>query len=131
MDVQYTGNLKQPHPRRIAVFGLGYVGCVTAACLAEIGHDVTGVDPDVHKLRSVNEGHAPFAEPDLGELVSANVAAGRLRASDARLARLALTMLARAGPDGRPEIAASFTIQDGQMYLGPAKLGPAPRINWQ
>ncbi|HEV2199851.1 MAG TPA: nucleotide sugar dehydrogenase [Bryobacteraceae bacterium] len=72
--------MKQPNPRRIAVFGLGYVGCVTAACLAEIGHDVIGVDPDVHKVRSVNEGRAPFAEPDLDEMVSACVAAARLRA---------------------------------------------------
>jgi hypothetical protein len=54
-----------------------------------------------------------------------------MRAGDARLARLALTMLAKAGPDGRPQISTSFTIQNGQMFLGPAKLGPAPRIPWQ
>src|SRR6266851_5873299 len=80
MSVQYTGNLKQPNPRRVAVFGLGYVGCVTAACLAEIGHSVAGVDHDLHKVHSVDQGRAPFAEPDLSDLVSANVAAGRLRA---------------------------------------------------
>ncbi len=65
------------------------------------------------------------------ELMTALVAAGRMRAADARLARLALAMLAKAGPDGRPEIATSFTIQDGEMYLGPAKLGKAPRIMWE
>jgi hypothetical protein len=54
-----------------------------------------------------------------------------MRAGDARLARLALGMLAKAGPDGRPEIATSFTIQDGEMYLGPVKLGKAPRIDWK
>jgi hypothetical protein len=64
------------------------------------------------------------------ELMAALVAAGRLRASDARLARLALAMLARAGPGGRPEIATSFTIQNGEMYLGPVRLGKAPRIDW-
>jgi hypothetical protein len=64
------------------------------------------------------------------QLLSALVAAGRIKASDARIARLALAMLAKAGPDGRPEISTSFAIQDGQMFLGPAKLGPAPRIDW-
>jgi hypothetical protein len=64
------------------------------------------------------------------QLMAALVAAGRMRAGDARLARVALTMLAKPGPDGKPEIATSFTIQNGEMYLGPAKLGPAPRINW-
>ena len=64
------------------------------------------------------------------QLLSALVASGRIKASDARIARLALAMLAKAGPDGRPEISTSFAIQDGQMYLGPAKLGPAPRIDW-
>jgi hypothetical protein len=65
------------------------------------------------------------------ELMTALVGAGRMRAGDAQLARLALTMFAKSGPDGRPEIAASFTIQNGQMFLGPAKLGPVPRINWE
>jgi len=65
------------------------------------------------------------------ELLKALVAGGRIRAGDARLAQLALGMLAKAGPDGRPEIATSFTIQNGEMYLGPAKLGKAPRIVWE
>jgi hypothetical protein len=64
------------------------------------------------------------------QLLTALVAAGRVKASDARVARLALAMLAKAGPDGRPEIATSFTIQNGEMFLGPAKLGKAPRIDW-
>ena len=49
----------------IAVLGLGYVGCVTAACLAQIGHRVVGVDRDQHKVDSVLAGHSPFFEPDL------------------------------------------------------------------
>ncbi len=65
------------------------------------------------------------------DLMAALVAAGRMRPSDARLARVALAMLAKAGPDGRLEIATSFTIQNGEMFLGPAKLGPAPKINWE
>ena len=66
----------------IAVFGLGYVGCVSAACLADLGHQVTGVDRDPHKVRNVTDGRAPFYEPGLEEIVKANVAAGRLVATD-------------------------------------------------
>jgi hypothetical protein len=65
------------------------------------------------------------------QVMSALVQSGMMRASDAGLARLALTMLAKAGPDGRPQIATSFTIQNGQMFLGPAKLGKAPRLSWE
>jgi hypothetical protein len=64
-------------------------------------------------------------------ILRALVQAGRLAAGDAGLAQLALTMLAKAGPDGRPQIATSFTIQNGQMFLGPARLGPVPRLAWQ
>jgi GDP-mannose 6-dehydrogenase len=65
----------------IAVLGLGYVGCVTAACLAHIGHRVTGVDRDRFKVDSVLTGRAPFYEPGLEELVRGAVAAGRLSAT--------------------------------------------------
>jgi GDP-mannose 6-dehydrogenase len=68
-------------PTHIAVLGLGYVGCVTAACLANLGHRVTGVDRDGHKVQSVLEGKAPFYEPGLEHMIQANVAAGRLSAT--------------------------------------------------
>ncbi|HEY1260906.1 MAG TPA: DUF2125 domain-containing protein [Stellaceae bacterium] len=64
-------------------------------------------------------------------VLTALVRAGTLHARDAGLARLALAMLAKIGPDGRPQITTSFTIQNGEMFLGPAKLGRAPRIAWQ
>ena len=64
------------------------------------------------------------------ELMSALAAAGRLRGADAGLARMALGFLAKPGPGARPQITAPFTIQNGQMLLGPVKLGPAPRIPW-
>jgi GDP-mannose 6-dehydrogenase len=66
---------------RITVVGLGYVGCVTAACLAELGHRVVGVDRDEFKVQSVIEGRAPFFEPGLEETIQRNVAAGRLAAT--------------------------------------------------
>jgi GDP-mannose 6-dehydrogenase len=66
---------------RVAVFGLGYVGCVTAACLADLGHRIVGVDRDEHKVRSVLDGRAPFFEPFLESLVQKNIADGRLSAT--------------------------------------------------
>ena len=65
------------------------------------------------------------------QILTALVQSGRMRAAEAGLARLALAMLAKAGPDGKPAITTAFTIQNGQMYLGPAKLGKAPRIAWE
>jgi len=66
---------------KVAVVGLGYVGCVTGACLSSLGHAVVGVDRDEHKVNSVLRGQAPFFEPGLEELIQANVAAGRYTAS--------------------------------------------------
>jgi len=65
----------------VAVLGLGYVGCVTAACLAELGHTVIGVDRDQSKVTAINEGRAPFYEPDLEALVGNGVRTRKLRAT--------------------------------------------------
>jgi GDP-mannose 6-dehydrogenase len=73
--------LRTGDPTQIAVLGLGYVGCVTAACFASLGHRVMGVDRDQHKVDNVLAGRAPFYEPGLEELVRENVTAGRLTAS--------------------------------------------------
>ena len=66
---------------RVAVLGLGYVGCVTAACLAATGHQVCGADRDEHKVASVLRGDAPFYEPGLETIVRENAASGRLTAT--------------------------------------------------
>ena len=66
---------------RVSVFGVGYVGCVTAACLAREGHQVIGVDVDSFKVKSINEGRSPFFEPGLEELIREMVSSGRLRAT--------------------------------------------------
>jgi hypothetical protein len=65
------------------------------------------------------------------QILTTLVQTGNMRASDAGLASIALRLLAKTGPDGKPEIRTSFTIQNGQMFLGPAKLGRAPRITWE
>jgi UDPglucose 6-dehydrogenase len=64
---------------RVAIFGIGYVGLVTGACLAEVGHDVVCVDVDVAKVDGLNAGVVPIYEPGLESMVRANHAAGRLQ----------------------------------------------------
>jgi GDP-mannose 6-dehydrogenase len=66
---------------KVAVFGLGYVGAVTSACLAAEGHDVWGVDVDHTKVKMINEGRSPVAEPGLTELIGQVVASGQLHAT--------------------------------------------------
>jgi nucleotide sugar dehydrogenase len=66
---------------KVAVFGLGYVGTVSAACLAANGHDVWGVDPDELKVAAIAAGHSPVVEPGLQPLLAKSVAAGTLHAS--------------------------------------------------
>ncbi|MEJ7607879.1 MAG: nucleotide sugar dehydrogenase [Bryobacteraceae bacterium] len=65
----------------VAVFGLGYVGCVSAACFTRLGLNVIGVDRDQYKIDSVLAGRAPFYEPGLEEMVREGVASGRLSAT--------------------------------------------------
>src|SRR5882762_7386844 len=64
---------------RCTVFGTGYLGTTHAACMAELGHEVLGVDVDASKLTKLQAGHAPFYEPSLDELLKRNVDTGRLR----------------------------------------------------
>jgi len=65
----------------ISVFGLGYVGCVTAACLAEAGYKVIGVDLNPEKVGMINAGKSPIVEPGLEELIDRMVKDGRLSAT--------------------------------------------------
>ncbi|MBB3331198.1 UDPglucose 6-dehydrogenase [Halomonas campaniensis] len=64
---------------RITIFGSGYVGLVTGACLADVGHDVICVDVDADKVARLNDGQVPIYEPGLESLIRQNQAAGRLR----------------------------------------------------
>jgi len=66
---------------RVSVFGLGYVGCVSAACLAGMGHEVVGVDVNQVKVDLVNDGKAPVVEERIGELIAEVVHSGALRAT--------------------------------------------------
>jgi GDP-mannose 6-dehydrogenase len=66
---------------KVSVFGLGYVGCVSAAAFADDGHDVVGVDVIRDKVDAVNAGRSPIVEPGLDELLQRGIAEGRLRAT--------------------------------------------------
>ena len=66
---------------RISVFGIGYVGVVSAACLARDGHDVIAVDVDPGRIKAINDGLSPIVENGLDPLIRDGVASGRLRAT--------------------------------------------------
>lgn len=63
----------------LSVIGVGYLGAVHAAAMAELGHQVIGLDIDAERIASLNEGRAPFHEPGFEEVLRRNVDAGRLR----------------------------------------------------
>jgi GDP-mannose 6-dehydrogenase len=67
---------------KLSIFGLGYVGTVSAGCLASEGHDVIGVDPLRTKVDLINNGRAPIIEADIGEIVASAAKTGRLRATE-------------------------------------------------
>ena len=64
---------------KVTIYGSGYVGLVTGACLAQVGNDVLCVDIDPAKIEMLNRGESPIYEPGLSEMLKANQAAGRLR----------------------------------------------------
>ncbi|HSE31987.1 MAG TPA: UDP-glucose/GDP-mannose dehydrogenase family protein [Pyrinomonadaceae bacterium] len=66
---------------RLSVFGLGYVGCVSAACLAEAGNEVIGVDVNPTKVEIINGGNSPIIEAGINELIAKVVEAGSLSAT--------------------------------------------------
>jgi len=66
---------------KISVLGMGYVGSVTAACLAAYGNEVVGVDVNSNKVNLINRGQAPVLEPSLGDLIEESVRKGRLHAT--------------------------------------------------
>jgi len=66
---------------KISIMALGYVGAVSAGCLAEEGHEVIGVDPQQSKVDLINQGKTPIIEKDIGDMIARAVAAGRLRAT--------------------------------------------------
>lgn len=75
-------SLRDTRVVKICVLGMGYVGCVSAVCLAESGHDVIGVDVSASKLALLAEARSPIVEPGIDELIARHVRAGRFRVTD-------------------------------------------------
>ena len=87
----------------VSVIGAGYVGLVTAACLADVGNDVLCIDIDAAKIERLGRFEIPIHEPGLDRLVERNAAAGRLRFStsyDDAVAHATLIFIAVGTPSG-------------------------------
>jgi GDP-mannose 6-dehydrogenase len=67
---------------RLSIFGLGYVGAVSAACFAHSGHIVTGVDPDRSKVDRIGAGESPIVEPGLAAMLKSGVKDYRINVTD-------------------------------------------------
>jgi UDPglucose 6-dehydrogenase len=87
----------------ISVIGCGYLGAVHAACMADLGHQVIGVDVDETKVKDLSAGRAPFFEPGLPELLGRAMASGRLR-FDHDVSCLARPPAAGTGSDAGPVV---------------------------
>ena len=97
---------------RISVFGLGYVGAVSLACLARDGHEVIGVDLDPHKLDLIGSGRSPIVEHGIQELMSQVVASGRVQVTTDTMEAIRRTDLSfvcvgtPSSPNGSQDLAA-------------------------
>ncbi|TLQ44253.1 UDP-glucose dehydrogenase family protein [Streptomyces marianii] len=114
---------------RLTVIGTGYLGATHAACMAELGHDVLGVDIDPDKIASLRSGRLPFYEPGLQELLDRHIATGRLRFTTsyeeaAAFARVHFSCVGT--PQSRGSDAADLTYVDAVIdALAPHLTGPA------
>ena len=102
---------------KLSVIGCGYLGAVHAASMAELGHEVVGIDVDAAKIAMLSEGKAPFFEPGLPEILTSALASGRLRFStDLADARGAVAHFIAVGtPQRKGENAADLTYVDAAV----------------
>src|SRR3712207_6785230 len=112
---------------KISVIGCGYLGAVHAASMAELGHEVVGVDVDEKKIESLAKGVTPFHEPGFEELLERTLATGRLRFStDFEAARGSKVHFVCVGtPQKRGEYAADLRYVEGatESLLGVLQAG--------
>jgi len=114
---------------RISVFGTGYLGATHAAGMAQLGHEVVGVDVDSSKVERLSRGEVPFFEPDLPELLRTHVESGRLRfTTDAREATefADIHFLGVGTPQKKGEYGADMRFVDSVIEtIGPLLTRPA------
>ena len=124
-----SGRREKDIGSRIAVFGTGYLGATHAARMAELGHDVLGVDIDASKLAKLSSGEVPFYEPGLEEVLKRNVDAGRLRFTSSYEEAAAFAdvhFIAVATPQKQGEFAADLKYVDAVIEtLAPLLTGPS------
>ncbi|NKI92520.1 UDP-glucose/GDP-mannose dehydrogenase family protein [Rhizobacter sp. SG703] len=116
---------------RIAVVGAGYVGLVTAACLAELGHAVTAVDSDRARIAALGAGGMPFFEPGLQGLVAAHRMTERLRFThrlDDAVRRAELVFIAVGTPTGGDGASDLRAVEAAVFAAAAAVQGPATLV---
>jgi GDP-mannose 6-dehydrogenase len=108
---------------KVSIFGMGYVGVVSAACLAKRGHTVIGVDVNPDKVALINSGRAPIVEPGIAELLGELVAAGRCTATtdaDAAVAESEVSMVSVGTPSSRTGTPSLEAIDHVAVQIGEA-----------
>lgn len=114
---------------KMTVFGTGYLGATHAACMADLGHDVLGVDIDAAKIASLREGVVPFYEPELEPLLRKQIESGRLSFTtsfDEAAAFADLHFVCVGTPQRRGSLAADLSYVDSVIdELAPRLAGPA------
>ena len=115
---------------RISVFGLGYVGAVSLACLARDGHDVVGVDTDAHKLALIRSGRSPIVEEGIQDLMRSVLASGRVHVTEDAAAAVRDTELSfvcvgtPSSPNGGQDLGAVRRVMEA---IGTALAGKSER----
>jgi UDPglucose 6-dehydrogenase len=118
----------------VAVIGTGYVGLVTATCLAESGNDVIGIDKDESKIQRLDEGQLPIYEPGLLELVQRNRREGRLQFTTGLSAAVAPAQIifiavgTPPGPDGAADLRNIWAVTDALAASLPERREGAPPV---
>ncbi len=116
----------------IAIFGCGYVGLVTGACLAKLGHDVTAYDTDTTKIRTLQYGEAPFHEPGLQQLIAQQCAEGRLHFTNdpfRALANARIAFIAVGTPTGPTGEADLTYVRQAAREIATCACGPTIVVN--
>ena len=121
VSTQATADQTKPQ-YRVAVVGTGYVGAVTATCMAFLGHTVIGLDSDTTRAGQLSTGQVPFIEPGLPEMLKSVLSTGRLKFTDRHEDALAdadfviLCVGTPPGPNGSPDLA---QLEDAVQSLVP------------
>ena len=113
---------------KVSVFGLGYVGAVSCACLPELGHEVVGVDTNPIKVDLINSGQSPVVEEGIDELIKAAIDAGKLRATDnaADAVRQTEMSLVSVATPSNPNYTPDLTAVDGVIRVIGAAIREKP-----